>query len=283
MSRFEPPPFLVVLVAILAFQVTSVIAKPVVEDIGAAGAISLRIALGAVMLLAWRRPPLRLDRQTWRLLVATGVMMALSNGFIYAAFDSIPLGVAVAIQFVGPITVALVGSRRPLDLIWVGLAALGILLFTPLADASFALRGVLFALASGVTFGLYLVAVGRLSQRLAPGPALALSLAVAGVVALPVGIASAGRDLLEGGVLLWSLAAAVTSNVIGFTAEFYALGRIRPSLYAILICLEPAVAAVLAILFLDERLALVSVVAIVLVTVASVGASRGQASTAVPA
>lgn len=283
MSRFEPPPALYVLVAILAFQVTSVVAKPVIEEIGAAGAISLRIALGAAILLAWRRPSLRLDGETWRLLAATGGLMAVSNGFVYAAFDSIPIGVAVSIQFVGPITVAMVGSRRPLDLVWVGLAALGILLFTPLADASFAPRGVIFALVSGVTFGLYLVAVGRLSRRMATGPALALSLAVAAVVSLPVGVASAGADLLAGGVLLRSLAAAVTSNVVGFTLEFYALGKVRPALYAILICLEPAVAAVLAVLFLDERLALVSVVAIGLVTAASVGASRAHATAAATA
>jgi len=279
-SRPAPTPVLYVLVAILAFQVTSIIAKPVIEDVGATGAIGLRIAMGAVILVAWRRPSLRLDRETWRLLIATGVLMALSNGFIYAAFDHIPLGVAVAIQFVGPITVALVGSRRPLDLVWVGLAALGILLFTPLADASFAARGVVFALASGVTFGLYLVAVGRLSGRIATGPALALSLTVAAVVALPVGVASAGTDLLAGGVLLRSLAAAVTSNVIGFSLEFAALGRVRPAIYAILICLEPAVAAVLAVLFLDERLAWLSVVAIGFVTVGAIGASRGHARAA---
>jgi len=279
-SRVDPPPVVFVLVAILAFQVTSVIAKPVIEDIGAAGAIGLRIAMGAAILLAWRRPSLRLDRGTWRLLIATGILMALSNGFIYAAFDSIPIGVAVAIQFVGPITVALAGSRRPLDLVWVGLAALGILLFTPLADASFAPRGVIFSLLSGVTFGLYLIAVGRLSKRIAPGPALALSLLVAATVALPVGVASAGADLLAGGVLLRSLAAAVTSNVIGFTCEFHALGKVRPSLYAILICLEPAIAALLAVLFLDERLAAVSVVAIGLVTAGAIGASRGHAAMA---
>ena len=187
---------------------------------------------------------------------------------------------AVSIQFVGPIAVALVGSRRPLDLVWVGLAAFGILLFTPLADASFAARGVIFSLISGLTFGLYLVAVGRLSRRIAMGPALALSLAVAAVVSLPVGFASAGTNLLTGGVLLRSLVAAVTSNVIGFTCEFYALGKVRPSLYAILICLEPAVAAVLAVLFLDERLAWLSVVAIGLVTAGAVGASRGHAAAA---
>lgn len=276
MSRFEPPPVLYVLVAILAFQVTSVIAKPVIEDIGAAGAISLRIAMGAVILLAWRRPILRLDRETWWLVAATGVLMALSNGFVYAAFDHIPIGVAVSIQFVGPVTVALVGSRRPLDLLWVGLAALGILLFTPLADASFAPRGVVFALISGITFGLYLIVVGRLSRRIATGPALAISLAIAAIVSLPVGIASAGTDLVAGGVLLRSLAAAVTSNVVGFTLEFYALGKVRPAIYAILICLEPAVAAILAVLFLDERLAFVSVVAIALVTAGAIGASRGH-------
>lgn len=276
MSRFEPPPVLYVLVAILAFQVTSVIAKPVIEDIGAAGAISLRIAMGAVILLAWRRPILRLDRETWWLVAATGVLMALSNGFVYAAFDHIPIGVAVSIQFVGPVTVALVGSRRPLDLLWVGLATLGILLFTPLADASFAPRGVVFALISGITFGLYLIVVGRLSRRIATGPALAISLAIAAIVSLPVGIASAGTDLVAGGVLLRSLAAAVTSNVVGFTLEFYALGKVRPAIYAILICLEPAVAAILAVLFLDERLAFVSVVAIALVTAGAIGASRGH-------
>lgn len=280
MTRSDPPPVLYVLVAILAFQITSIIAKPVIEDVGAAGAIGLRIVMGAVILLAWRRPSLRLDRETWLLLAATGLLMALSNGFIYAAFDHIPIGVAVSIQFVGPITVALSGSRQPLDLVWVGLAASGVLLFTPLADASFALRGVVFSLISGLTFGLYLVAVGRLSRRMATGPALALSLAVAAVVSLPVGIASAGTDLLAGGVLLRSLVAAVTSNVIGFTCEFYALGKVRPALYAILICLEPAVAAILAVLFLDERLAWLSVVAIALVTAGAIGASRGQTSAA---
>ena len=280
MTRPDPPPVLYVLVAILAFQITSIIAKPVIEDVGAAGAIGLRIAMGAVILLAWRRPSLRLHRETWRLLAATGLLMALSNGFIYAAFDHIPIGVAVAIQFIGPITVALVGSRRPLDLLWVGLAASGILLFTPLADASFALRGVVFSLISGLTFGLYLVTVGRLSRRISMGPALALSLAVAAVVSLPVGVASAGTDLLAGGVLLRSLVAAVTSNVIGFTCEFHALGKVRPALYAILICLEPAVAAILAVLFLDERLAWLSVVAIGLVTAGAIGASRGHTSVA---
>ena len=143
-----PAPALV-LIAVFGFQLSSVIAKPAIQDAGPVHTAFLRALFGAIVLLAWRRPRLPLERREWLLVLGAGVTMLINTLVMYAAFERIPVGIAVAIGFWGPMTLALLGSHRALDVLWVSLAIGGILLFTPLADASFDSLGVLYAVIAG--------------------------------------------------------------------------------------------------------------------------------------
>ena len=272
------PSWLLVLCAILAFQLSSIIAKPVIEEAGAIDAIFLRTVFGAAVLLMWRRPAIPRDRTVLWPVAATGLLLVGANAFIFAAFDEIPVAVAVAIQFIGPIGLAVVSSHRVRDLLWALLAAAGIVLFTPISDTDFAPRGLIFAVISGIGFGVYLVFAGRTMAVLPSGQALTLTMLVATAALAPLALATNPRAMLDTSILLGGVGSAITAVVIGFSLEFAALARIRPALYGILICLEPAAAAILAWPLLGERLGLVSVIAITLVTIASIGASRSSST-----
>ena len=194
------------------------------------------------------------------------------NLCFYQAIDRIALGVAVTIEFIGPLAVAIAASRKTLDLVWAGLAIAGVLLLA-LTGGSVSLVGVLFALGAGVGWASYIV-IGQRVGRLVPGPnGLALALAIGGLAVMPLGIASAGARLLNLGNLAGGLVVAVFSSAIPFSLEFAALRRLSRQVFGILMSLEPAMGAAAGFLFLAQRLSLREVVGIVLVVVASAGAT----------
>jgi len=211
--------------------------------------------------------------------VAFGVALAGMNYAFYAALDRIPLGVAVTFEFVGPLGVAVFGSRRPLDLVWVVLAAAGILL---LADpgGGFDGLGVGLALLAGAFWAAYILVSARMGRTIPGQSGLALAMVVASALVLPFGIAEGGADLLDPAVLAIGLGVAILSSAIPYSLEFEALRRVRAGVFGVLMSLEPAMAALAGFVVLGEVLDARELTAIGLVVVASAGAARGATGAA---
>jgi inner membrane transporter RhtA len=211
------------------------------------------------------------------LLLATafGVVLGAMNITFYEALHRIPLGIAVTIEFVGPLTVAIGGSRRRLDLVWVAIAAAGIIALTRGGSHHLDGLGVAFALIAGGMWGCYILLSARVGRAFGGGTGLALSMCVAAVVALPVGVAQGGSHLLDGHVLVAGAAVGILSSVIPYSFELEALRRIVPHVFGVLMSLEPAVAAIAGLVVLGQHLSARALLGIALVVIASVGASRG--------
>jgi inner membrane transporter RhtA len=229
-----------------------------------------------VLVLLWR-PSLRLDRRTWAVVIAYGVILGLMNLSFYLSLARIPLGIAVTIEFLGPLTVALVGSRRWLDAFWALLAAGGVVLLMEGAGrGDLDPIGVLFALAAGALWGLYILVGAALGRHTTEGNGLALGMVVAAAIAVPVGVADSGSALLQPWVLAAGLGVALLSSVIPYSLDLEALRRMPPRVFGILMSLEPAVAALIGLIVLGEELLPAQWVAVLSVVVASVGATRGS-------
>lgn len=265
------------LTAIASVQLGAAFAKSMFDDVGPAGAVFLRVLFAAVLLGAlWRPRPGDHTGPELRLAAIFGVSLAAMNLSFYEAFDRIPLGVAVTLEFVGPLGVAVVGSRRPLDLAWVALAAAGVLaLAAPWSSGSLNGTGVAFALLAGVFWAAYIVINERVGRVFAGGSGLALAMVFGSALLLPVGLASAGTDLLDPGILAVGAAVAVLSSAIPYSLELEALRRLPARVFGVLMSLEPAVAALAGLAVLGQVLALREVIGIGLVVAASAGAARG--------
>jgi inner membrane transporter RhtA len=260
--------------AIASVQVGATVARHLFAFLGPAGTVFLRVAFGAGILLAIARPRWRrFDRQQWRAIVVFGLIIAGMNLCFYQAIARIPLGVAVTIEFIGPLGVAIAFSRRRLDFAWAAMAAAGVALLS-FGGGNVTTLGLLFALGAAAGWASYIV-LGQQVGRLVPGPdGLALALAVGGLALLPFGIAGAGNRLLNAGNLATGLVVAILSSAVPFSLEFAALRRLSKQLFGILMSLEPAVGAAAGFLFLGQRLSLRDAIAIGLVMVASAGATR---------
>ncbi len=269
------PPLALVLAAILSIQFGAAVAATLFDDLGAAGVSLLRLGFAALVLLAvWRPRPAAHAPADLRLAVVFGLVLGLMNLTFYEALARIPLGVAVTIEFVGPLGVAVVGSRRPLDGLWVVLAALGILLLADPGGGSMDGVGVAFALAAGLCWFAYILLAARAGQRFTGGSGLAMAMAVAALVPLVPGLLVGGAALLRPELLAIGLAVSVLSTVIPFTLETESLRRMPTAVFGVLMSLEPAVAAVAGLIVLGQRLAARELVAIGLVVAASAGATR---------
>ena len=263
-----------VIVAILGFQLGAVVAKPAIEDVGPIHPAFVRTVMGAVLLLAWKRPVAPLNRNAILLVFGAGLTMLLNTLTMFAAIERIPVGIAVAIGFWGPMMLALHGSRRRIDAAWVVLAICGILLFTPLANASFDTLGVLLAIIAGAGFGATLVFSSRLGHAIGPIPGAGLAMVVGSIFLAPLSFGTGLVSDLSMGFVGRMLVVGILFNIFGFAVEYTALTRVRPSLYAILISLEPAVGAVLGVIMLGEHIGWVGAAGIGAVSAASIGASR---------
>lgn len=259
--------------AMLSFQVGASVAKQLMPLIGAPGTTALRIGISAVLLCMVRRP--------WRawpprrhipLLVAYGVSLGTMNFVFYEAIKRIPLGIAVGLEFTGPLGVALLGSRRRLDIVWLTLAVAGVLLLLPLSRTSGSLNraGVLFALTAGACWALYIVFGQRAGHALG-NAAPTWGMLVAAVEIVPLGLADAGTAMLAPAVLPLGIAVAVMSSALPYTLEMVALRRLTAKTYGTLVSLEPALAALAGLVLLGERLTHLQWLGIGAVIFASIG------------
>ncbi|MGH2845752.1 MAG: EamA family transporter [Thermoleophilaceae bacterium] len=270
------PPTVLVLAAVTSVQFGAALAKTLFDEIGAGGTVFVRVVAAAVVLvLIWRPRIGGRDHRDLALILAFALALAGMNLAFYASLDRIPLGIAVTFEFVGPLGVAVFGSRTALDSVWVALAGAGILLLSGLGGGELDALGVALALTAGGFWAAYILLSVRVGRAFPGGAGLALAMAVATLPLAPVGIAQAGGELLVPSVLALGAAVGVMSSAIPYTLELEALRRMPAGTFGVLMSLEPAVAALAGLVVLGEELAGREVVAITLVVAASAGAARG--------
>jgi inner membrane transporter RhtA len=260
-----------VLAGVVSVQLGSATATTLFDRVGPAGAVLYRLLFAAILLLAiWRPRPLEAGRDGLLLAVAFGVTLGAMNLCFYEALDRIDLGIAVTLEFVGPLLVGMFGSRRLLDLVWVACAAAGVLLLSrPSGSASAA--GIGFALLAGGFWGTYILLSARVGRAFPGGRGLALAMGIAAALMVLPGIAAAGSDLIDPGAAAVGAAAGLLSSVIPYSLELEALRRIAVGTFGVLMSLEPAAAAVIGVIALSQGLATFDVIGIGLVVVASAG------------
>ena len=277
-------PVAFILVASFSVQGGAAIAKGVFPLIGVAGTAAIRILVSALILIAVFRPAFhRLTKDQWRAVVPYGISIGVMNLLFYQALARIPLGLAVALEFVGPLALAISGSRRPLDVVWVVLAMAGIVLIAPFkAQGAVDPVGVVYALLTGACWAAYIVVGGRVSQRLDAGAGVAIGMAVAALVALPFAAAEGGIRNLGPGLLVPCVALAILSSALPFTLEMKALRLLPGRIFSVLMSLEPVVAAVCGLVLLGEHLTGAQWIAVAAIVVASVGAATSVTQWARP-
>lgn len=262
------------MVGIVSVQVGSAVAKQLFDEVGSFGTVALRLFFAAAVLILVWRPSLRVDRRAWTAVLSYGAVLGLMNLCFYLSLARIPLGLAVTIEFLGPLAVALAGSRRWLDACWALLAGGGVLLLME-GSADLDLLGVLFALAAGACWGLYILVGAALGRYTTEGNGLALGMVVAALIAVPFGAVDSGTALLQPWVLVAGLGVALLSSVVPYTVDLEALRKIPPRVFGILMSLEPAMAALIGLLLLGEALHWAQWLAILCVVAASAGATLG--------
>jgi inner membrane transporter RhtA len=270
------PPAVLVVAAVTSVQFGGALAKTLFDEVGPGGAVFMRMLFAALVLTAiWRPRFTGHSRPDLLLIVLYGLTLAGMNATFYASLERIPLGIAVTFEFVGPLGVAIFGSRRPLDLVWVALAAAGIILLSDFGGADLDGLGVALALIAGGFWAAYILIAARVGQVFPGGSGLALAMLIAVVPLAPFGIADGGSELLVGWVLATGFAVAMLSSAIPYTLELEALRRLPAGVFGVLMSLEPAVAATAGFIVLGEDLQAREIVAILLVVAASAGAARG--------
>lgn len=262
-----------VLTGIASVQFGSALATTLFDEAGPAGTVLLRTAFAALVLAAIWRPAMRgRGETTWRAVALYGVCLVGMNLCFYESLDRIPLGIAVTLEFVGPLTVAIVGTRSRRDVIWVVLAAAGVVLLAPGIGDGLDALGVALALTAGGFWGAYILIAARIGRGSAGLGGLSAAMIYATVILVPLGVADAGADLLHPGVLAAGLGVALLSSVVPYTVELEALRRLPERTFGVLLSLEPAVAALVGLIVLDQHLLGREIVAIALVVAASAGA-----------
>jgi inner membrane transporter RhtA len=280
--RFSP--VWLVLVGILSVQFGAVVSKGQFDEIPPVGMVFLRLVTSSLILLAFVRPRLRRRPiADWRPVLALGFVLGAMNWAFYESFARIPLGGAVTIEFAGPLLLAAVGSRRLRDMVWVGLAALGVTLFgagpTKVDAVGFGL-----ALLAGGCWALYVLSTAATGRRWAGVEGLAVASTIATLAIAPFAVVAAGERLLEPRLLALGALVGLLSSLIPYSLEMVALRTLPPRVFGILMSLDPAAAALAAAVLLSEWLTPLQLLAIACVTAASVGAARTQsAPAAVPA
>jgi inner membrane transporter RhtA len=256
-------------------QFGSAVAATLFHRIGPGGAVLLRLFTATIALLVIWRPRVRhIARRDLALAAVFGLILAAMNLTFYHAIQRIPLGIAVTIEFVGPLAVAVAGSRRRIDLVWVALAAAGILALMHGDVRSLDALGVALALSAGGLWGCYILVNARLGRAFTDGTGLALAMAVATILALPVGGVEGGAHLFSAHALLLGCAVGMLSSAIPYSFELEALRRIATGVFGVLMSLEPAMAALAGFIVLGQSLSAREGAGIVLVMAASIGASR---------
>ncbi|MFF8607795.1 DMT family transporter [Streptomyces sp. NPDC015346] len=261
----------------LSVQFGSALAVLLMPRAGALGVVTLRLVLAAAVLLIVCRPKVRgYGRADWGTIVAFGAAMAGMNILFYQAADRIPLGAAVTLEVLGPLILSVIASRRLVNLLWAGLALGGVVLLSGGGFDRLDPVGAAFALAAGAMWATYIVFSARTGRRFPQADGLALAMAFGAVLSLPFGIVEAGEKLLVPSTIGLGLAVALMSSVLPYTLELLALRRLPAPTFAILMSLEPAIAATAGFLVLHQAMSVTDALAISLVIAASMGAVRTQ-------
>lgn len=284
----KPPAILLPLAAVLcamaAFQVSAAFAKQLFPVLGPEGAAAVRLTVGALMLLALTRPWRGLSRNLpWGAVAGLGVSTGIAVLMFYAAIARLPLGVAIALQFLGPLSVALFGSRRPRDVAWAVLAAAGvwILVGRGAGEARLDPIGIAFALTAGAGWAGYIL-FGRVAGGAFGNRAATFATAIAALVVAPFGAAQAGAAHLTPALMLLAVLVALFSTVVPFSLELYAMPRMPARTFAVFTSLEPAFGALSGLILLHERLAPAQIAGIAAVMIAAAGAAWSSAGEAKP-
>lgn len=295
---FALPPVPSLLLAAVSIQGGAALAKSLFPLLGPATVTSLRVGFAALILcLIWRPRLNQVSRAGWKTLLPYGVTLGVMNLTYYLALERIPLALAVTLEFVGPLAVAVLNSRRALDFLWVGLATLGLLLIVPWPGQATGVQGggldpvgVALSLAAGVCWGVYIWAGQRVAQVFAGPQSVALGMGIAAAVILPFGVVlgalhpggpGGAWSLLTPGAVFTMMGVAVLSSALPYSLEMGALRTLPARVFGVLMSLEPAVAAVIGLVFLHESLSVPQWVAIACVMAASVGVTQGAGKKAV--
>lgn len=277
------PAVWLVITGIISVQVGAAIAKDLFDLVPPTAMVWLRLITSAVILLLVARPRLTgHSGRDWLIVLGFGVSLLVMNWAIYQSFARIPLGIAVTIEFLGPLTVAVIGSRRLTDLIWVALAGMGVALLG-LSRATLTLAGVGFALLAALGWAFYILLSAQTGRRWPGISGIAIASMVGAIVLAPPAIVEAGSQMLNPTILALGLVIGLLSSVIPYSFELIALRRIPPRVFSILMSLEPAAAALAAMIVLGEFLSLVQWLAMGCVVIASIGATRTSTTLEQPA
>ncbi|WP_043628129.1 EamA family transporter [Nonomuraea candida] len=270
------PPTGLVLLAIFSAQLGAGFAKELFATLPPSAVVFLRIAAGALILGTLARPRLKgLSWRDWAVGAGFGLTLAVMNLSFYEALARLPMGIAVAIEFLGPLGVAVAASRRRIDLLWVGLAGAGVVLLAPWGDsASVSWAGIGFATVAGACWAGYILLSAAAGKRFPGTTGLSFAMLVSAVVIAPVGVTSGGAELLQPEVLLIGLGVGLLSSVIPYSLELQALRRMPKHVFGILMSLEPAAAALIGVLVLSEFLHVQQWAAIICIVAASLGSTR---------
>jgi inner membrane transporter RhtA len=273
-----------VLAGILSVQLGASVAKSIFDEVSPTTLVFLRLATSALVLVLAVRPVLRgRTRQDWCVVLAFGATLGLMNWSFYQAFARIPLGIAVTLEFLGPLSLAVLGSRRARDLLWVLLAGIGVAVLGWSGGGSLNLPGVLFALLAGTCWAAYILLSAQTGRRWEGFDGLAVASVVAALLLVPGAVGTGGSDLLDPRILAVGALVGLLSSVIPYSCELVALRTLRPSVFSILMSLEPAAAALAGMLVLGEFLTVGQWLAMAFVVIASVGATRSARTVAAPA
>ena len=273
-----PPPALV-LGGVVSVQVGGALAKQLFTYTGPIGVVTLRLLFAGLFLVALWRPRLKLSARSLGVVLAFGTVLGTMNFSIYLAFERIPIGMAVTIEFLGPLLVAVVGSRRWIDLLWALLAGIGVVLLTDGGAGEVDWAGVGFAALAGACWAGYILLGARLGQHTSGGAGLALATVWAALLIAPFGITISGDELLSVPLVALGAGVALLSSVVPYSLEVEALRRMPPRVFGVLMSLEPAVAALAGLVVLGELLTATQWLAVACVVVASFGATRSAAGT----
>lgn len=271
------PPFWLVMASIVSVQTGAGVAKSLFDELSPAAVVWLRLLTSAVLLAVMVRPALRARSRTdWLMVVGYGTALAMMNLFIYQAFARIPLGIAVTIEYLGPLAIAILGSRRRIDLLWAGMAGMGVAALG-LESGSMDPLGVVFALLAAAAWAWYILLSAATGQRFSGASGLAIASVVGVVVTAPMGIAEGGAALLDWRLLLFGLVVGVLSSVVPYTLDLHALRRMPPRVFGVLMSLQPAAAALVGLVLLGELLTVWQWFAVACVIAASAGSTRTSA------
>lgn len=268
-------PAIILLIAMTSIQGGASLAKSLFPLVGAPGVTALRLALGTLILVIVFKPwRLRFTREQRLPLLFYGLSLGAMNYMFYLAIQTVPLGVAVALEFTGPLAVALFASRRAVDFIWVILAVLGLWYLLPLGQdvTHVDLTGAAFALGAGACWAIYIISGQRAGEDHGPAT-VALGSLIAAIVFVPLGAFQAGEVLWHWSILPLGIAVAILSTALPYSLEMIALTRLPTRTFGTLMSMEPALAAVSGMIFLGETLALQQVLALMAIVIASMGST----------